>query len=159
VDPRTRKWLGWAAVGAQFVAIVAIVWAGRAAAPAGAAMTALGLALMLAGLVVMLLAFRGLGPALTATPVPRARAGLRTSGLYARVRHPIYTGLLLLMGGVIVRGPDPAAVAWFVVLAALLTVKALWEERMLAREYPAYSDYMRTTGRFLPRLRPARVSG
>ena len=50
---------------------------------------------MVAGLAVFLIALLGLGTALTPTPVPQEGAALRTSGIYAVVRHPIYVGILV----------------------------------------------------------------
>ena len=54
-----------------------------------------GLGLSAVGLGGMLVAASGLGKGLTASPLPNAAAQLRTGGLYSRIRHPMYSGLLL----------------------------------------------------------------
>ena len=110
-------------------------------------------ALAVAGLVVMVLAALGLGRGLTAMPLPNEHAALRTGGLYRWVRHPIYSGLLLfalcrtlVSGGVLV-------LAFFALLAILLTFKARWEEQRLGERFADYPDYASRTGRFVPRIR------
>lgn len=144
---------GWVAVAAQFVALLGMVLSpgDPGALPAWGGWV--GLALMALGAGIMAIAFLNLGSALTPTPVPVAGAGLRTSGLYSRIRHPIYTGLLTLSLGVVMRSPGPWPVFWLVVLAVILTAKSVWEERMLGAAYPDYANYRATTGRFVPRLR------
>lgn len=144
---------GWVAVAAQFVALLGIVLSPGDPGALPEWVGWMGLALMALGAVTMIVAFLNLGSALTPTPVPVVGAGLRTSGLYSRIRHPIYTGLLTLSLGVVLRSPGPWPVFWLVVLAVVLTAKSVWEERMLGAAYPDYADYRATTGRFGPRLR------
>lgn len=149
----SERIIGWAAVAAQFGAIAGIVLSPGDPGSVPAWVPSVGWVLVGAGAVVMVAAFGNLGSALTPTPVPIEGAGLRTSGLYSRVRHPIYTGLLLLAAGLVLRSPGGWPVFWFLVLAILLTAKAIWEERMLTAAYPAYAQYLSRTGRFVPRLR------
>jgi protein-S-isoprenylcysteine O-methyltransferase Ste14 len=70
-------------------------------------------------------------------------------GLYRVVRHPIYTGDLILLIGL-----ELALNSWFVLAACLLvpvvTWKAVGEEKMLARSLPGYAEYCRQTKRFVP---------
>ena len=70
-------------------------------------------------------------------------------GIYAYVRHPIYTGDLLLLIGL-----ELALNSWLVVLALLLCPIVMWkaikEERMLLRELSGYIEYHRRTKRFIP---------
>ena len=72
-------------------------------------------------------------------------------GLYRYIRHPIYSGDLLLLLGL-----ELALNSWCVLLAILLAppvmLKAIAEERMLARTLPGYSEYCRRTKRFIPFL-------
>lgn len=83
-------------------------------------------------------------------PTPNPSVGLVDTGIYARVRHPIYTGVLLggigvaLMHGHLI----PLMVAMIMVI--FFTYKSIYEERLLREAYPQYADYMRLTGRFLP---------
>jgi protein-S-isoprenylcysteine O-methyltransferase Ste14 len=91
-----------------------------------------------------------LGTAATATPVPKEGAPLRTTGLYALVRHPIYSGLLLAAFGLALRGDSVWHILIFIALVVLLSLKSRWEERMLAAVHPEYARYAATVGRFVP---------
>lgn len=150
-----RRLIGWAAVAAQFAAIAAILLAAGLSGGGPRWVRLLGLALMLIGALTMAAGFRNLGSALSANPVPNG-ADLRRAGMYRRIRHPIYTGLLLFMLGVVLRSPGWLPFGLWLVLLAILTAKALWEEQMLSRLFPEYPQYMAATGRYLPKLRTGR---
>ena len=102
---------------------------------------------------ILLLSFLGLGSSLTANPVPKEKAELVTDGLYKLVRHPIYTGLLLLgLSLVLTAGVFPHVLVWLL-LVVLLNFKARFEESLLMKKYPEYVEYAAKTGRFIPRLK------
>lgn len=105
------------------------------------------------GLVILYLGIKQLGSSLTANPVPRGGAKLVETGVYKYVRHPIYTGLLLATFGSVVQSMAVVKFMFWVMLVALLIYKAHFEERLLIKTYPDYADYMKRTGRFLPRLK------
>lgn len=132
-------------------AIVLAAWASSGASR----WAAVGAGLVLLGGAVLALSLLNLGSALTPNPVPNG-SDLRRDGMYRRVRHPIYTGLLLVMLGVVLLRPGWWPLVFWVLLLGILTAKAQWEERMLSRLFPEYPDYMRMTGRFLPKLRRSR---
>lgn len=116
----------------------------------------LGDALTAAGMITMAAAGLGLGRGLTASPVPNPAARLRTDGLYGRVRHPIYSALLMSATGRVIVAGGGARTGILVLLVALLTGKARWEEQLLAERFAEYPEYTEVVPRFLPRLRPAR---
>ena len=62
-------------------------------------MAALAFALMLLGLALLVLGSVELGDALTPFPRPRDGSTLSVGGVYARARHPIYGGAILLAAG------------------------------------------------------------
>ena len=75
---------------------------------------------------------------------------LVTTGPYAYVRHPIYTGLILaLLGTALVVGP-----AWLIICAAVTThfiYSAIAEERIMLREFPeSYPEYMQRSKMLIP---------
>ena len=153
-DDRRHTLTGWVFVGAQVVLLALIVLLpGRGDWPVPTWLQVLGFGLVVAGLVVLGASARSLGSALTATPEPRAGARLQTSGLYARVRHPIYSGVLLVVVGLVARSGSWVVLAVGTVTCGFFTVKAAWEERRLAVRYAEYRDYAARTGRFVPRLR------
>ncbi len=100
----------------------------------------LGVLLMAAGTVLAVFAVTGLGSSLTATPAPLASATLRTGGVYAHVRHPIYAALLLIaLGWSLVS--SPWCLALTAVLALVLDLKRRVEEDFLLATYPGYAAY------------------
>lgn len=149
-SPRHRTAIGWAWVGGQVVALGALVllpW--RLHGPLA---VALGVVLVLAAAWFAVAAFRSLGSALTPTPVPISGAGLRTSGVYAWVRHPIYSAILLAVLGLLVAAGTPMSWLWLLVLAGFFWAKSRWEDALLHAEYGTdWEQWARRTGGLLPR--------
>jgi protein-S-isoprenylcysteine O-methyltransferase Ste14 len=136
---------GWVAL--QFLLLGAIAAVGlltRGGWPAGVAAAAgvLGILLLAAGVVVAVLALTGLGSALTAVPAPLEGERLRTGGVYAVVRHPIYGSLILMSAGFALL-TSPWALLVTAVLAVELDLKRRVEEDFLSATYPDYADYRR----------------
>jgi Putative protein-S-isoprenylcysteine methyltransferase len=113
----------------------------------------LGALLALLGAWVGLAALRMHGRKLTPLPEPNPALGLQRTGVYALIRHPMYTGLLLSAFGLAILLQKPLAIVGATALTAFFNLKAREEERRLQRNYPEYADYQRATGRFLPRWR------
>jgi protein-S-isoprenylcysteine O-methyltransferase Ste14 len=94
--------------------------------------------------------FRALGSSLTPMPRPHDTAEMVERGIYLRLRHPIYAGLILgSIGWSTLVGSPPSFVA-ALALGLFLDAKARREEAWLAERYPGYADYRRRTKRFLP---------
>ncbi len=146
---------GYAYVALQFVLLGVLLTAPRLPEPYGALtpfVSLLGLVLMALASVVLLVSFVALGNSLTASPLPKQRGQLVTTGLYAYVRHPIYSGLLLLsLGVVLYAGLWPQLVV-ALMLFLLLRIKAQFEESLLRKTYPKYASYALKTPMFFPRL-------
>lgn len=85
-------------------------------------------------------------------PTPHPRGQLVRSGPYRRIRHPMYTAVLL--GGVACAGCTSGIAGWILLtaLAVVLLAKSSLEERWMALQHPEYRDYCRTTARFVPGL-------
>jgi protein-S-isoprenylcysteine O-methyltransferase Ste14 len=70
-------------------------------------------------------------------------------GIYRYIRHPIYTGDLVLLLGL-----ELALNSWLVLavapLAGVVVRRALAEEALLEEHLPGYRDYSRRTRRFIP---------
>ncbi len=112
-----------------------------------------GALLILGGATLALPALIAHGRKLTPLPEPNRALGLKTMGVYAHIRHPMYTGLLLFTFGLAILFQKPWGIVLSVVLTVFFNLKAREEERFLRQCYPDYIDYQRTTGRFLPRWR------
>jgi protein-S-isoprenylcysteine O-methyltransferase Ste14 len=140
-EPAAGRGSGW--VVTQFILMAAIIAAGFLPPdwPEGAqnALTAIGAALAVVGITFAIWAARSLGASLTPFPKPLG-TGLVTSGPFAIVRHPIYTGGLAFFAGYALLASVPA-----LVLTALLGL--LWvgkmrvEERLLTTAYDDYAAY------------------
>ncbi len=141
-------------VAAQFVLMGAILFAVLAAPdwPAdGRELRFVAAAVLgVAGVAICVAAGRVLGSGLTPYAKPVDGAPLAESGPYAVVRHPFYSGAMLLFTGwSLVAGP--IALALTLGLAVLWMFKARLEEAHLRLAYPAYAAYAeRVRWRFIP---------
>jgi protein-S-isoprenylcysteine O-methyltransferase Ste14 len=79
-----------------------------------------------------------------------------TWGPYGRVRHPFYVSFLLLMVGTVIAVPHLGTLACLGFAVVVLSLTAAREERrLLASDLGhEYADYLKRTGRFIPRLGP-----
>jgi protein-S-isoprenylcysteine O-methyltransferase Ste14 len=71
-------------------------------------------------------------------------------GPYRLVRHPIYSGLLLMVLGTAILAGRVGAFIALVVCFCGFWVKLRQEERLLAQHLSGYSDYMRRTKALVP---------
>ncbi len=85
-------------------------------------------------------------------PEPSADSKLVTTGIYKSVRHPIYSGLILI-GYSIGIGSGPWPHLFFAIgLHVVLHYKSLLEEKFLAKKFKAYKKYATTSGHFFPKV-------
>ena len=78
---------------------------------------------------------------------------LATDGVYSRMRHPQYTGFILVMAGFLIQWPTLLTLAMFPVLVVMYVSLARSEEREALAEFGAsYSEYMKNVPAFIPRL-------
>jgi protein-S-isoprenylcysteine O-methyltransferase Ste14 len=81
-----------------------------------------------------------------------AQRRLVTSGAYAYVRHPIYTGLFVAYFGLILRAYSPVNLAMVAIVSGLFIIKSFIEEGFLKSD-PIYAEYMRRVKfRWFPRI-------
>jgi protein-S-isoprenylcysteine O-methyltransferase Ste14 len=138
---------------AQFLLITVIALApGQRLWPNSAWLLPLEVVLLVVGATLLALAFVHLGPALTANPVPKADAPLQMAGIYAWMRHPIYTGVLALGIGVALYRASMISLIAAAFLIMLLNFKARWEEVFLKSKHPGYLAYLQRVPRFIPKL-------
>lgn len=147
---------GWVLVGVQALLLLALFLAparrGIAELWPPDAAGVVGVLLVASGVVVGLLAARELSSALTPTPVPRKGERLRTSGVYAWVRHPIYTAVLLVALGYTVAVGGRWQLLTTALLAVFFVAKARWEDSLLSAEHGAeWEEYQRRTSALIPR--------
>lgn len=82
-----------------------------------------------------------------------------TRGIYAYIRHPQYTGFLMVTFGMLLEWATlPLLIVWPMLIVIYYRL-AKKEEADMAQEFgQAYIDYQQRTGMFLPRLRSSRLS-
>jgi len=155
MDARSNKSpQGSAWVAVQFVIMFALLgaaplwrgqWPGKAAPAIGAALVLAGAWLGIAGV-------RVLGLNRTPFPEPKPGSQLITTGIYARVRHPLYASVIALGFGWALLWRSEPALALAVAQAVFFHAKARFEERRLRERFAEYDGYARRVPRFLPRL-------
>lgn len=118
-----------------------------------AAVPALAIALATLALAVGLAAVKANRPGnFNIHPEPRAGGRLVEHGIYAWIRHPMYSALLLLALAAIAVAPTLPTIGSAVALAVVLWAKSSLEERWMAQMHPGYAAYRGRTTRFVPGL-------
>jgi protein-S-isoprenylcysteine O-methyltransferase Ste14 len=111
-----------------------------------------GAILVVTGLLVAGLGFLGLRENLTAVPRPVEGGHLVDTGVYGLVRHPIYTGIILVAAGWGLVTASPPALVVALGLGFFFDLKARREEAWLVAAYPAYAAYRRRVRKLVPFL-------
>ncbi len=83
---------------------------------------------------------------------PTDRDSLVRQGPYARIRHPIYTGLLCQLAGLVLYVPTLPVILTCLIFIGWILLQVPLEERDLLRRVPGYDGYMQQVPRFFPRL-------
>lgn len=86
-------------------------------------------------------------------PTPKTSANLVTTGVYGRIRHPIYTGVISGAFGLALFHGNLLLIVLAVALLIFFWVKSRYEDELLTQAYPNYTPYKQRAGRFLPKLR------
>ena len=109
--------------------------------------------IVLAGAAVMVWARLTLGRNWSAEVSLKQDHELIESGPYAHVRHPIYSGLLLMCLGTAIFYGRALGFGLLLALAAGLWWKARGEEQMMSRHFPdAYADYSSRVHAIIPHV-------
>jgi protein-S-isoprenylcysteine O-methyltransferase Ste14 len=158
----SRSWsytlLAWLAAIVIILQPYLLPWLGlRIAAWWGLALQVLGVVFAAGGLLLHGWARLNLGPYYGEREEVQPAQGLVVTGPYKVIRHPIYMSYFL------------SSIGMFLIVPALTTLLGVaysfWdfpgamrrEEKLLSEKLPGYTDYMRTTPRFIPR--PGKQAG
>lgn len=104
------------------------------------------------GILAIVWASINLGRSISPFPTPLQKATLITNGIFKYVRHPIYTGFLLLLAGLTVSTGSFSRIVITLLAVLFFSIKASYEEEKLIKKYPGYPDYKERTGKFIPKL-------
>jgi protein-S-isoprenylcysteine O-methyltransferase Ste14 len=112
----------------------------------------IGLVFSIFGFLVALIAVLQLNTKLSPFPTPKENAVLLENGLFQFVRHPIYSGLLLLFYGYGLYLDSIYKIVITSILLLLFYFKTNYEEIQLERKFPDYIIYKQKVGRFFPKI-------
>jgi len=118
-------------------------WHNTAVTVAGVVLLGVGACFGIAGV-------RVLGRNLTPYPKPLKDSTLVQCGVYALMRHPLYSSLIFASAGWALAWSSGAGLAAALVLSIVLDAKARHEERWLREKYPDYAAYSGRVRRLLP---------
>jgi protein-S-isoprenylcysteine O-methyltransferase Ste14 len=114
----------------------------------------LGVVLGAAASGLMIWTFRSLGHNLTDTVVTRRDATLITHGPYRWVRHPFYLAFAMaVIANTLITANAYLAITGTAAFLVIVARTSIEEQKLIERFGRDYRDYMRRTGRFLPRIR------
>ncbi len=85
-------------------------------------------------------------------PIPAEEAKLIISGPYQWIRHPMYAAIFLGVAGLFITHFSWIKIFLSLTLIVVLTIKLLWEEKMLGVKFSSYSTYKKQTKRIIPYL-------
>jgi protein-S-isoprenylcysteine O-methyltransferase Ste14 len=158
----TLMWVVWLPLIAAWLALPWLALTHRAGAfalPAFAAADAyvplrwIAAAIGVAALYGSILCWRQMGRHWTMAVTRDETSALLTSGMFSRIRHPIYALSILMMLATLVVVPTWPLVVIATIHVILMSIKARNEEKfMVAAHGEDYVRYVRGTGRFVPRM-------
>ncbi|NCA87445.1 MAG: isoprenylcysteine carboxylmethyltransferase family protein [Gammaproteobacteria bacterium] len=91
-----------------------------------------------------------LGTNLTPLPYPLDHNRLVTQGIYALIRHPLYSSQLFAALGWVIYSLSLSHLLLLVIGFLFFDYKATQEEAWLTERHPAYADYARGTRKLIP---------
>jgi protein-S-isoprenylcysteine O-methyltransferase Ste14 len=112
--------------------------------------SALAWLLILAGVIII---FAGLVSLRWRAVAPSIQDTLADQGIYAHIRHPLYSGMVLELAGLFLWIPKVSVLVACILGVVWVMIQARLEEMDLVERIPAYQDYMPRVPRFVPKHR------
>lgn len=97
-----------------------------------------------------------LGRNRTSSPLPLPESQLVTTGIYARIRHPLYSSMMAMGLGWACFWSSSITLGLAVGFIGFLHAKARYEEKLLSATFKAYPEYAARVPRYLPQRRKRR---
>lgn len=142
---------GGAWVAGQFLLFAALIALGlRYPGTGPAAWRGAGAGVLIAAATIALAGAKALGRNLTPFPKPADHAELVQLGIYAEIRHPLYTAVILAGFGWALLWLNWPALLAAVALLPFFHAKSRREEGFLRQRFPGYREYEARTHRFIP---------
>jgi protein-S-isoprenylcysteine O-methyltransferase Ste14 len=140
----------WSFVLVQAIILILLIFLNSDLGPSVTKFRLAGTAMEWSGWLLILISAYSIRTVLTAEPLPKENGKLSTGGLYKYVRHPMYSGVLLLSLGIAVTSGSVIKYALVGILALLFHFKTRYEEKYLRMQYPEYELYAKKTPKFIP---------
>jgi protein-S-isoprenylcysteine O-methyltransferase Ste14 len=132
---------------------LSIGWLSTRFVPESSPIGLLGVIIAFAGVAFAIWARWHLGQNWSATVTVKEGHELIRSGPYGRIRHPIYTGMLIAFAGTALALGEYRGLLGLIIAISSFFAKARKEERYLVQEFGGkFQEHMRRTGMFLPKL-------
>ena len=84
---------------------------------------------------------------------PSVQDSLVRQGIYAYIRHPLYSGMILELSGLFLYIPTLTVSVACVLGVVWVMIQARLEEMDLLERMPAYREYMQQVPRFVPKFK------
>ncbi len=84
---------------------------------------------------------------------PSMGDALVTNGIYGYIRHPLYSGMILQLLGIVLWFPQRAMLVAGLIGILWVIIQARLEELDLLQRLPAYRAYMQRVPRYVPRIK------
>ena len=111
-----------------------------------------GIFLLIFGAVLVFAGAIALGRNLTPYPKPSEKARLVQEGVFSVIRHPLYTGVMLMSFGWAQIWQSRPALLMAFALIPFFIAKARREEQWLRKRFAEHRDYQRRVKRFIPQI-------
>lgn len=109
-----------------------------------------GCVLVSLGVVLAVLAVYQLRKSLTPFPTPTSSSKLISTGVFKYIRHPIYSGIILITLGYAIFSQHMPRPVISLLLLILFSAKSSYEEKLLQQRFRDYAAYKKVTWRFFP---------
>ncbi len=114
----------------------------------------LGVLSGLGGVILAVMASRVISVSTVADMRTDRKAELVTSGIYSRIRHPLYLATVLVFSAIALIYPFPAVIIFSLCIISYTMIGAYFEEKKLVKHYgDEYLEYKKNAGFILPKLR------
>ena len=84
---------------------------------------------------------------------PSVQDALLRDGIYAHIRHPLYSGMILELAGIFIWIPTLSVLVACILGVIWVMIQARLEEIDLVERLPVYRDYMQQVPRFVPKFK------